>query len=119
MEEHLLQCHYNFVVDENLIKLLNKDDKWHIAFATAKITYLEIHFMVSGSEAPRIIKFLDDFIKQCDYVNFDQFTCRIHVGEAFDEEVLILEINFKSESKTKKLEMLFDTGGIILHAAIS
>lgn len=119
MEEHLLNCHYNFIVDESLMKLLNKDDKWHAAFVAARHTYLETHFIASGSTAPRIIKFLDDFVKMCDYVNFDQFTCRVYVGEAFDEEALILEINFKSESKNKKLEMLFDTDGIVLHIAMS
>lgn len=119
MEEHLSQCHPNFIVTESLMESLNKDDKWNAAFSGAKLTYLETLLIISDPAVPRIIKFIKDFVEKCDSKDTDQFAGRVYVGEAYDEEALILEITFKSEAKNQKLEILFNKDGAALHAAIS
>jgi hypothetical protein len=109
----------NFIVTESLMDALNNDDKWHMAFATAKLAYLETLLIVSDPEAPRIIKFINDFAKKCESLDTEKFSAQVSIDTAFGFDVISLEITFKqSAEESKKLFIIFDETGEVVQAAI-
>lgn len=118
MEEHLKECHSNFVIDKGLADALNHDTKWQAAFDAAKMEYCGLLLLVSDIKELNISKFTCDFIKKCGSKNKSDFSGRVSIREIYDESAVLLEVEFKQSAEVKCLEIIFNEIGIVLHAAI-
>jgi hypothetical protein len=115
MEEHLSAAHPNFIIEEGLMKGLNSNDEWSEAFFAAKLTYVEIILSAEDSQKSPI-KFINDFIKECDSKNTEEYMGCVSLKEVYDELSVLLTVECKKASK--KLEIIFNKDGNVLAAAM-
>lgn len=110
----------SYLIDDSLINALAQDGKWVGASNAAKRVFDHVvRWAIGDGVSSGIYGFEARLVSSTDFKNIDALSGRASLAEAFDAQVVLLEVEFEQSGKKKKaIEVIFDDNGQYLHAAL-